>query len=434
MGVNERQRYRVGGPRRRITEGADEIRDRTIRRRSLHRDVFPADITGTAADIKAPGYHELSEQQAHEQGSATEETAVAAEDHNHDFTYAGLEEARSVATADATYTDPHEGVAEGINPFVAPGLFHMRTVSWAIKEGFEERYPTCPIDVFVRYDPLGGTAWGEWHKVAVVPPGSTQAFYETLENFDPNLGTVCAVDVKVLPRIRGDLPLRLVRTGSDGKVDAGFLPASVPTAVPVTVAEGGTGATSASGARTNLGLGTAAVLAAGAIGPLRFADGTPGGSNTIANTATETAFGSTYTIPAGRLAIGSVVRIHLSGLYGTDAVAPTLRIRVKFGSVGVLVSGAVTMTAGITADGWSVETKGIVTAAGPTGAIESSGWFLFSKSSTEHIASAIHDPGSATIDTTGTLAVTVTAEWGTADTDNTIQLRMMTLEIMDALT
>jgi hypothetical protein len=155
--------------------------------------------------------------------------------------------------------------------------------------------------------------------------------------------------------------------------------------------------------------------------------------NTIANTVTETAFASTYTIPANQLQAGSVVRLKLFGVFGTDPVAPTLRLRVKAGSTTLIDTGAQLVTASLTNQGWALDGSFVCFTAGVSGTLESQGLAEFATSSAAGQLVNAENTAAITVNTTTTQALTVTVQWGTADPDNTITLREMAIELLDTV-
>lgn len=161
---------------------------------------------------------------------------------------------------------------------------------------------------------------------------------------------------------------------------------------------------------------------------LMYADGTVPGGNTVASTTSETAFASTRTIPANRLAVGMMIRVNLAGRYSTDVAAPTLRIRVKIGGTTAGDTGSLTATAGLSNSGWHAEFIGVITAIGVGGTIECFCPFTLATAATAALQ-VENSGGSISIDTTGTLAITATAQWGTSHASNTITLRTMAVEI-----
>lgn len=176
--------------------------------------------------------------------------------------------------------------------------------------------------------------------------------------------------------------------------------------------------------RTTLGLGTSAVQPYG--GGLIYADGSVPGGNTIANTASETAFASSYTFVGAALSAQTLIRVVLTGVYSTDAIAPTLRIRGKLGSTVILDTGTITTVLGITNGGWTAEFWVIVTAIGASGSVESQGRMeLSTAETTALVINAENAAAVGSIDFTADKALTFTVEWGTAATTNTITARQM---------
>lgn len=152
--------------------------------------------------------------------------------------------------------------------------------------------------------------------------------------------------------------------------------------------------------------------------------------NTVANTASETAFTSSYTIPANSLRAGSVIRVKLFGTYNTDAIlAPTLQGRLKIGGTTRLDTGALTSVVGTTNRGWVAEGQIIVHSIGGAGVADAQGTAQFSTAVSAALAVNMANTATFTLDTTATQAITVTIQWGTADTDNSITLRQMTVQI-----
>ena len=167
------------------------------------------------------------------------------------------------------------------------------------------------------------------------------------------------------------------------------------------------------------------------VAPLVYADGSVPAGNTVANTTTETAFASTYTIPANRLKVNSVIRVKLYGTYGTTIISPTLTGKFKVGGTTVLNTGALTAVANLTNVGWWAEAILIVTSIGVTGTIEAQGFAEFASAATTGLSVNLTNTATYTKDTTGTLALTITVQWSAASAANTITLRPITVEILD---
>jgi hypothetical protein len=166
-------------------------------------------------------------------------------------------------------------------------------------------------------------------------------------------------------------------------------------------------------------------------GSLVYQDGTVPGGNTIANTGAATAFASSYSIPAGSLTVGSVIRVKLYGVYSTALTPPTITLAIKVGSTTLLTTGAITAVNSLTNDGWWTEALMTVTAIGASGSMEAQGFSCFATAATA--AQNVDMTNTAvvgSIDTTASLALTANVTWGTASASNTITLREMIVEVM----
>lgn len=181
--------------------------------------------------------------------------------------------------------------------------------------------------------------------------------------------------------------------------------------------------------------GTAISAASGSGGSsLVFVNTATPAGDTVANTASETAFAATYDIPANSLVVGAVIRAKLWGTYGTDAVlAPTLRFKFKLDAVLVADSTAVTALVGATNRGWFAECSMVVTAVGASGSVNSQAFLEFATAATTALTVNAPNTAGVTVDTTQALTVSATVQWGTADTDNTITLRQLQVNIESAL-
>jgi len=171
------------------------------------------------------------------------------------------------------------------------------------------------------------------------------------------------------------------------------------------------------------------VLSFGTASTKVFSNTSVPGGNTIANTVVETAFSSSYTIPANALAAGNVLRLKMWGVYSTDVIAPTLRMKVKLGSTVILDSGAVSALVGASTNlGWSVNTDLSWFTIGASGTVDSQAVGEFATAAAAAITINEANTATTTIDTTATQAITVTITWGTANASNTITMRQFTIE------
>jgi hypothetical protein len=203
----------------------------------------------------------------------------------------------------------------------------------------------------------------------------------------------------------------------------------------------GTGVTIPNGSRTLLycdgtnalpGMGTS-VTTAGDVQALF----TPTATGTVANTTSETTvlgagIGS-LTLPANLLVPGRTLRFKASGVFGTDAAAHTLNMKFKLGATSIVATGAQTPTAALTNRLWEMEVLLTCRTVGATGTVIAQGKFAYMAAGTgaptwwEATSTA-----TTTIDTTGTLAVDLSATWGAGVTaSDTISCSNAALESLN---
>jgi len=164
---------------------------------------------------------------------------------------------------------------------------------------------------------------------------------------------------------------------------------------------------------------------------LVYQDGSVPGGNTVASTAAETAFASSYTIPANTLVVGSVITIKLYGVYSTALVAGTIVAKLKIGSTVLLTTGTISALVGSTTNfGWTAEATLIVTGIGASGTIEAQGLAEFDTTATAGLLVNLTNTAAiGSIDTTVGKTLTVTVTWGTSSASNSITLREMVVNI-----
>lgn len=163
-------------------------------------------------------------------------------------------------------------------------------------------------------------------------------------------------------------------------------------------------------------------------GSLVYANTSVPAGNTITSTS-ETAFDSSYTIPAGSLNAGDVVRVKLYGVY-SGTVLPTIRGKVKFGSTTMLDTTAITGLAVSANFGWWAEGLFVCDTNGASGAIEAQGYVEFATAATTGLSVNTPNAATVTVDTTASQAITVTIQWGAGGTGQTITLREMAVEVL----
>ncbi len=147
------------------------------------------------------------------------------------------------------------------------------------------------------------------------------------------------------------------------------------------------------------------------------------GNSTGEATLVGTGVGS-VTLPANLFFAGKSIRFRMTGVLSSTG-GPTITIKVKFGTTTFMTTGAATSGNGTNN---VFEINGSITCRtiGVTGTIFAQGYY------TEHYAGgAVADmPNTAvtTIDTTGALAVNITAQWGTMAAGNTLSATNFTIE------
>lgn len=215
------------------------------------------------------------------------------------------------------------------------------------------------------------------------------------------------------------------------QVNAGVLSATTS----IGVLYGGTGLTGAPGygqvAVGNASCGyTLTATSSLKISPKKFVNITVPSGNTIANTTTETAFASTYTIPANTLEVGDIIRIKLWGVYSNTLTPPTVIGKVKIGSTVFATTGTITGGAAASNAGWSGEESIVVQSIGSSGVVDAQAFLEFATAATAALTINVPNASTLTLDTTADQAITVTVQWGTASASNTITLRQMIVEIL----
>jgi len=169
-----------------------------------------------------------------------------------------------------------------------------------------------------------------------------------------------------------------------------------------------------------------AVLAASS---LVYGDASVPVGNTVANTVTESAFASSYSVAVADLTAGTALRVKAQGVYGTDATPPTLRLKLKLNSTLVADTTAFTTTGSLTNRGWELDAEIMVTDDGVGGEVEAQAKASFSTGATT--AAIVHMPNAApvSVDLSAVTSIVLTAQWGTADADNTITVRQFLVNL-----
>lgn len=173
------------------------------------------------------------------------------------------------------------------------------------------------------------------------------------------------------------------------------------------------------------------------------ADGTA-----ISNSTTETIIFPNVTIPANYMQDGRVIRLTAYGRHSTAAATtPTLTFRVRWGGVSGTVlcaSGAMTTGSGVSAAMWKVEVIIQTRTNGSSGTVYAVGNARLGEDATSTVGSAtnagaedhmgsagVATPATATVDLTADTALSITAQWGTANASNTLTGHVYTIESLN---
>lgn len=158
-------------------------------------------------------------------------------------------------------------------------------------------------------------------------------------------------------------------------------------------------------------------------------------SKTVANTTTETTLNSTgvgsLSLPTNFFVIGKKIRIVARGYRSTANPSGTLRIRVKLGATTILDTTALTATNGLTNRAWELNGVIVCRTTGAAGTVMAQGRCHMAQTTTTANFWEMLNTSTIVIDTTAAQAITVTAQWGTADASNTITCSNLSTEVLN---
>lgn len=137
-------------------------------------------------------------------------------------------------------------------------------------------------------------------------------------------------------------------------------------------------------------------------------------STAIANTVAETNFdNSGLTLPANHMIATRTYRVTAWGFYSTTAT-PNLQFNVKFGSTSITGGGNLTTINNSSNRRWMLRSTITVRSTGGSGALRG----MIESSVDNSVVNC--RSGSATVDTTATQALAISATWGTQSSSNTV--------------
>ena len=156
-------------------------------------------------------------------------------------------------------------------------------------------------------------------------------------------------------------------------------------------------------------------------------------TDTIANTATETAFAQNYVLPANTLSVGSTIRITARGVYGTAAAAPALALRFKAGTTQLHIDNNIAINGSMTNRLWVADVILTCVSTGSSGTVECQGSAYLYNASSSSLGALIElrNTGAVILDTTASQTLQLAAQWGTANAANTINQRIFLVEVLN---
>lgn len=150
---------------------------------------------------------------------------------------------------------------------------------------------------------------------------------------------------------------------------------------------------------------------------------TTANSDTVTNTAVETSYGQTYTIPANTLQDGDVLKFTVAGFVPSANANDTLNVKLKIGSTVIAATGAVNITAN---DAFEIEMSAVIRTDGASGFITAGGFTSLGVLGTATGLVARLAP--TAINTTANQIIDVTATYNAAHTDNQSYMTILDIE------
>jgi hypothetical protein len=157
---------------------------------------------------------------------------------------------------------------------------------------------------------------------------------------------------------------------------------------------------------------------------------------TITNSTAEAALtGSgvgTLTLPANFLLPGKTLRVTARGIYSTAASGTgTLAHNLKLGATTVLAFGPTGLNTGLTNRVWVLEALLTCRTAGGSGTLAVQGDLRLNISAVAWGAEPGSNAAAVTVDTTATLAISLTAAFSVANAANSLTMTNFTVEVLN---
>lgn len=160
-------------------------------------------------------------------------------------------------------------------------------------------------------------------------------------------------------------------------------------------------------------------------------------SSFASNTTSETSLRGvswvgTYTLPANRLALGSVININASGYYSTNSGSNSLVWKVYIGGTALLVTASTLMPASTSNRAWSIAAQIVCRNAGDSGSVIGQGKVILNISEgTGDFATQMVNTTTSTVNTTVTQDINLTAQWDVANSNNQLVCTNFTIEVQN---
>jgi hypothetical protein len=153
--------------------------------------------------------------------------------------------------------------------------------------------------------------------------------------------------------------------------------------------------------------------------------------DTIANSAAATVFASKYTMPGNTInAAGRVLRVKAWGTARNNNASVAVTWEVLVGSVVVAAYAAGgNYSANTTARGWNLDVSLICTTSGASGVFEGNGRVEMQTGGNSGNTFDVTTTGNV-VDLTTSKDVAIRFTWGTANANNTITKRAMSVEVL----
>jgi hypothetical protein len=142
-----------------------------------------------------------------------------------------------------------------------------------------------------------------------------------------------------------------------------------------------------------------------------------------------------YVVPANYLYVGQRWQIRGYGIYSSTGT-PTLLLGIYYGGVAgtaIVATAANAVASGAASDPWRIEVDISVRTVGSSGTVWANGWAKVGSSLTAYTEYAL--PSSQTqpitINTTTANAWSIGAQWGTANSSNTITCEDLIVELLN---